>query len=285
MSLNNITIRQRLGLGFGTMSVLLILLAAVAWGVAHTLNQATDTVIAEAVQTMKAQGVSTAIDGIYLNMWNLVGHKQMAEKQEYKARIDQLRETYKKSMEELKAVTQTETGRELLAKVDAAIAAARDINLRVVDLALHGQNDAAMELFLQEGMPSREKLAATVDQLLSWGTKRIKDVEGAAETAYGEIRWLLGLGTVLGLTIAVLLWGLISRSITIPLAEAIRFTTQQLAHGDFSHDLPEAFKARRDEIGALARAFQTMNASLRGLLGNLRHRIVRSQRPDRPERP
>ena len=269
MSLNNITIRQRLGLGFGTMSVLLILLAAIAWGVAHTLNQATDTVIVEAVQALKARGVSTAIDGIYLNMWNLVGHKDIAEKQKYQARIDTLREAYKKSMEELKAIIQTETGQELLTKVNAAIAAARDINLRVVDLALHGQNDAAMELFLREGMPSREKLAATVDQLLSWGTKRIKDVEASAETAYAEIRWLLGLGAALGLTIAVLLWRVISRSITIPLAEAIRFTTQQLAHGDFSHDLPAAFHTRRDEIGALARAFQTMNDSLRGLLGNL----------------
>jgi methyl-accepting chemotaxis protein len=269
MSLNNMTIGRRLGLGFGTMSVLLMLVATVAWGVANTLNQATDTVIAEAEQALKARGVSTAIDGIYLNMWNLVAHKTMAEKQEYQARIDTLREAYKKSMAELKTMIQTEAGQELLANVNAAIAAARDTNLRVVELALKGHDEAAMELFLREGIPSREKLEATVNKLLAWGTKRIKDAEDSAETANDSIRWLLGLGTALGLTMAVLLWWVISRSITIPLAEAIRFTTQQLAQGDFSRDLPETFQQRRDEIGDLARAFQTMNGSLRGLLRNL----------------
>ena len=269
MSLNHFSIGRRLGLGFGAMSVLLLLLTAVAWGVAHTLNQAGDTVIAEAGQALQARGVSTAIDGIYLNMWNLVAHQDLADKQDYKGRIDTLREAYKKAMEELKAAIPDEAGQALLGKVNDAIAAARDTNLRVADLALHGQNDAAMDLFLREGMPSREKLAVTVDQLLAWGAKRIHDAEQSAETAYSSIRWLLGLGTVLGLTIAVLLWRVISRSITVPLAEAIRFTTQQLARGDFSGDLPEAFQQRQDEIGELARAVQTMSGSLRGLLRNL----------------
>ena len=269
MSLNNLSIGRRLGLGFGTITLLLMLLAIVAWGVAHTLNQATATVIAEASQALKARGVSTAIDGIYLNMWNLVAHKSLTDKQEYQARIETLRDTYKKSMQELKTEIQTESGQELLANVDAAIAAARDANLRVVDLAVHGQDDAAMDLFLREGMPSRERLGATVDKFLSWGANRIRAVEDSAETAYGWIRWLLGVGTALGLMIAVLLWMGILRSITVPLAEAIRFTTQQLAQGDFSHNPPEIFNNRGDEIGGLARAFQTMLGNLRGLLRNL----------------
>ena len=269
MSLNNLSIGRRLGLGFGTMTFLLMLLAATAWGVAYRLNQATGTVIAEASQALKARGVSTAIDGIYLNMWNLVAHKSLTDKQEYQARIETLRDTYKKSMQELKTEIQTESGQELLANVDAAIAAARDANLRVVDLAVHGQDDAAMDLFLREGMPSRERLGATVDKFLSWGANRIRAVEDSAETAYGWIRWLLGVGTALGLIIAVLLWMGILRSITVPLAEAIRFTTQQLAQGDFSHNPPEIFNNRGDEIGGLARAFQTMLGNLRGLLRNL----------------
>ena len=269
MSLNNLSIGRRLGLGFGTITLLLMLLAIVAWGVAHTLNQATATVIAEASQALKARGVSTAIDGIYLNMWNLVAHKDLTDKKEYQMRIETLRNTYKKSMQELKTAIQTEAGQELLASVDAAIVAARDTNLRVVDLAVHGQDDAAMDLFLREGMPNRERLGVAVDKLLSWSAKQIKIVEDSAEAAYGWIRWLLGVGTALGLTIAILLWMGILRSITVPLAEAIRFTTQQLAQGDFSHNPPEVFGNRGDEIGGLARAFQTMLGNLRGLLRNL----------------
>ncbi|NJM11174.1 MAG: hypothetical protein HC889_04105 [Synechococcaceae cyanobacterium SM1_2_3] len=123
MSLNNLTIGRRLGLGFGTMSVLLMLLAALAWGVAHTLNQSTSVVMAEADKALKARGVSAAIDGIYLNMWSLIANKDLTEKQKNIAQIAGLRESYKKSMEELKAAISSETGQALLANVDAAIAA------------------------------------------------------------------------------------------------------------------------------------------------------------------
>ena len=269
MSLNNLTIGRRLGLGFGTMSVLLMLLAALAWGVAHTLNQSTSVVMAEADKALKARGVSAAIDGIYLNMWSLIANKDLTEKQKNIAQIAGLRESYKKSMEELKAAISSETGQALLANVDAAIAAARDINLRVVDLALHGQDEVAMDLFLREGTLSRQKLEAMVGKFLSWGMKRIQEAEESAETAYDGICWLLGIGAALGLAIAALFGVVISRSITIPLADAIRFTTQQLAQGDFSHDPPETSKNRGDEIGDLAGAFQSMSGSLRGLLRNL----------------
>jgi methyl-accepting chemotaxis protein len=74
----------------------------------------------------------------------------------------------------------------------------------------------------------------------------------------------LALSTVLVVPLAFFL----SRSIVGAITDCVTFTGI-LAQGNFSNDVPEAFRVRGDEIGELARAYHTMVNNVRGLLKNI----------------
>ncbi len=77
----------------------------------------------------------------------------------------------------------------------------------------------------------------------------------------------VALAAVLGAVLASLF---ITQGIALPLAN-LADTAGQIAAGDLELD---AKVTREDEIGALARAFNSMTAQLRGLIGNLEQRVA-----------
>ena len=82
---------------------------------------------------------------------------------------------------------------------------------------------------------------------------------------FARYRLTLVLGTCVSLAIAWIVLLLSIRGVTRPLAYTIAHVNI-VAGGDLSSELPDAYLSRRDEIGTLARAMQTMSRSLRGLL-------------------
>ena len=86
----------------------------------------------------------------------------------------------------------------------------------------------------------------------------------------------VGIMTSIALTVAVLvvftaiLSVFVSRNLSIPLA-AITGNAHSLAQGQFNYAIPAKIEARKDEIGQLARAFISMSASVRGVIGSLAH--------------
>ena len=116
MNLANMRLGKRLALGFGILTAFTLGIAVMAWWGNRSVNLALDNALGEADKMRLAQEVSSLVDNINMNIWNIAGNKDQAKKQEYKAEIGKLRESYKKRMEELKAGVQTGTGKELLRK-------------------------------------------------------------------------------------------------------------------------------------------------------------------------
>ncbi len=79
--------------------------------------------------------------------------------------------------------------------------------------------------------------------------------------------------TLIIATSALLLLGLagawyIGVQISVPIVSATAFS-RVMGSGDFSHDVPAVFLARKDEIGQLAHAFDEMTHNFRGLIGTV----------------
>ena len=75
------------------------------------------------------------------------------------------------------------------------------------------------------------------------------------------VAWVLPLSAV----IAFGIFFFITRSITRPIQDCVGLTGL-LAQGDFSQEVPELFRQRKDELGDLARAFHVMVGNTRNLL-------------------
>jgi signal transduction histidine kinase len=91
----------------------------------------------------------------------------------------------------------------------------------------------------------------------------------ALQAIYTTLVVNIGVAIIAAL-IAVVVGLLISRDIAASLANLSR-TATRIADGDL--DLTTSIR-RSDEIGALAQAFDSMTTQLRGLIGNLEHRVV-----------
>lgn len=73
-----------------------------------------------------------------------------------------------------------------------------------------------------------------------------------------------------GLVLVMLAFGLpilffIVRRITVPLV-AVTHRLQIMANGDYSKEIDQAFLARKDEFGEMAKAFDTLNRNMRAML-------------------
>ncbi|MEI8373566.1 MAG: methyl-accepting chemotaxis protein [Planctomycetota bacterium] len=266
--LKNLTIGKRLALGFGALATMLLLLSVTAWWQTTAINQNMDTALAQAAKMVKIKDIDASLDTLYLEMWGLVAAKDVAAKQAYKAAIDRKRKEYAKELEELKAAAGHQEDKDLLAKLEEALASARDLNQRVANMALkaQGQDAAALELFATEGAKvMADKIDPAINALITYREKRIQQTDDAAEAAFARAQWTLGIGTSLAMVLAALFSVVATRSIVLPIKDCVGFTGL-LAQGDFSKEVPEVLRKRGDEMGDLARAFHTMAGNTRELL-------------------
>ncbi len=83
--------------------------------------------------------------------------------------------------------------------------------------------------------------------------------------AANDVRNLIFVIVVIALLVAFVLYLLFARSITVPLAKGVAFA-QTVAAGDFTHQLDVS---QRDEVGALAKALNSMSKKLSEMVGTI----------------
>jgi methyl-accepting chemotaxis protein len=271
IKMSDLKIGNRLVAGFGVLTALLLLLAATSWWEMGNLNHSIDRVIDEATKRAKIREVDSTLDSLYLEMWALLTSRDGAAKQAHKTAVDAKRENYKRLIGELKAVSFSPESKATLARLEEALAGARDLNLRVTEMALKAQgvDSAALDLFTNLGAKNMaEKIDPAVEAIITYREGRIKAVNDDADAAYLRAKWMLGIGSLVALGLVAILATVITRSIVRPVQDCVGLTGL-LAQGDFSKDVPEVLRQRGDEMGDLARAFHTLVHNTRDLLKNL----------------
>jgi methyl-accepting chemotaxis protein len=264
----DVKIGKRLLIGFGILLILVLGGNGFSlWG-NNTFNLALDKAILYSDKLELAYQMGSNVDGIYLHVVELTMAKNTAQIEEMQAEIDVHRSEYKQEMDELKAAATNDTDRQLLATIEDALAAAKDVNNEIISLSLAGKNTQAQTLYMEKALPARDKIDQELIAYKEYRHQRMNTIDQeAAALLVTLLTWTLVIA-VISLALALVISLLMGRSITTPINACVQFT-EQLARGDFSQDPPQAFKNRRDEMGDLARAFQTMVGNVRNLLGGI----------------
>jgi methyl-accepting chemotaxis protein len=179
--------------------------------------------------------------------------------------MEALRAAYKKTFDELKARTDSDTTRQMLAKIEEAVSSAKDANNRVLELGLAGKETEAVAILALEGRTGYKKIDAAIDELVATQEKALKDATEAAGLLIVRVRVAIGIAAGLSVLLAIIFGVIITRSISQPIAVGVRLL-ERISQGDLTQDVPEALRARKDEAGDLARALATVTGSLRRLL-------------------
>ncbi|ABM96912.1 methyl-accepting chemotaxis protein [Methylibium petroleiphilum] len=160
----------------------------------------------------------------------------------------------------------TARDRELLAKIEEVEQRYGPVALAIVDMALHGRNQDAIEKMNAECRPLLAELLKAASSYIQYSAERSDAAAKAAEAAVAQDRLVLTLASVAAAAGAIFLGWMLSRSITSPLRRAVALA-EAVASGDLTTRIDVD---RQDETGQLLAALRRMNESLADMVSRVR---------------
>ncbi|SHJ38560.1 methyl-accepting chemotaxis protein [Propionispora hippei] len=174
-----------------------------------------------------------------------------------------------KQMEEsklkFKKSLRTEAGQELFKQLEAEQVRYKPIYDRILELALSGQTDRALQVMDGEGIQLAKEINDTINKLaeLKVKTGRERSEDNSAQTS-ATIKVML-LVIAIGIAVAIGLGIAISRMISRPLNTLVA-ASEKIAGGDLNVAISIDSK---DEVGVLAGAFRKMTDNINHVLTNI----------------
>jgi methyl-accepting chemotaxis protein len=155
----------------------------------------------------------------------------------------------------------------LVTEIEPAIAAYRNEGLSPAkDALLAGKTEDAIALYKTKISPLAPKFFDPLGKLMDLQVAMSKEDIGNAGKANTSATTVIVLISLVALILAGLLALLISRSVTRPISEAVEFA-RTVADGDLTARIAHE---SHDELGALVKALETMQASLARVVRNVR---------------
>ena len=263
----SLRIGTRLSLAFGAVIAMMLCIVAVALlrmtSLSYTVHHIVDE---EWAKTDAANTLSTIA---------LANTRRMAqmlisspdESQKLRQEIVAERERFVQAFKHLQDTVQLPEARSLLNKAEQARQEYIQAQARFYEFKDAGRNEAAAQELKTGVLVSLEQVQQQVDALAALEKKVAMEAGQQAMNDAATARWLMtGIGLaalVLGIAMA---WRITS-SITLPLAQAVRLA-RSVAAGNLNNEI---IVQSSDETGQLLQALQEMNASLSGIVAEVRN--------------
>ena len=265
MSFANLKVSTRLGVGFGCMFLLVVLLIGMGLGRLASLDDAQQDIVRKNWARAEAAGLlaSASRSGAERAMGLLVGPEAAAAG----ASLQAERKGAEDALAAIGSSELTDAEKSLAGQLRQAYSAYETAVGKVVaGLQQPGGREAAGQAMLGEAMPALATLQGHATALASLekrlAEERIAEEEGRIATvrlemlALGVLALLVGAGFAVGLV----------RSIVVPLDEAI-YIAETVAAGDLSQDF---VTERGGEFGRLLAALGTMEDTLTDVVGRIK---------------
>ncbi|KAF0217437.1 MAG: methyl-accepting chemotaxis [Geobacteraceae bacterium] len=267
MRLNNLKIGTRLGLGFGLVLLLMVILTALGVTGMGKIQKTLQRIIEVNYEKIQQANIAAkSIDGIISSMQQMMLFKDNAARLEEKKQIEALRVTYREAMEKIVKLEENEEGKKAIADVEKAIEVAKKANNEIIELSLAGKADEAVSTFVKEAEPLDRKIGETLDALVKYNEGRIdKRYKEAVET-FANTRLTNFIIAGIALLFGALTAFLITRSITRPLSTALG-VSNRLAEGDLTATIEVN---STDETGQLLAAMKNMVEKLKDVVAEVK---------------
>ncbi len=268
MNLNNLRIATRLSIGFGAVLALLLVIVVIAYSRLSSTNAGLSQLLAYQQQAELTQAWSGKTQ---LNVARAVAVAKSSGQPEVQAYFDPLVKKTSAEITEiqqkLEAMITSPEAKELMgviAKKRGEYIAART---GVFDVIKQADYVAAEEQLKSKMLPAADAyLGAMANVQTLQDSLAEKDATGLDSGMRNASTALLVL-LVASLAVGALMAVVITRSVTVPLHEAVD-TARVIAASDLSQTVDSK---RKDELGDLLRALGQMQGALRGLVRQVRN--------------
>jgi methyl-accepting chemotaxis protein len=266
MNISNFRIKTRLNAGFGAFVAMMAIMIAVAVSSFASISADTAHMVEkdfageESAATIDAAARDDARNTLAL----FILEKEQRAKSY--ARIDANKKAVDAELAKLNKIVETTEEKAALARLQAARAAYMTSFLKVADMVEADSKDEAAAMMNGETVAKLEALLTETRTIVE---QQRKDVEKAAMAVKGDIDFsrnvMVGMG-VFGFLVSLWLAWALTRSIIVPLDEAVEVATS-VAAGDLTTRIePQG----SDETAQLLGALRDMNEALARTVGEVR---------------
>ncbi|NGZ87138.1 methyl-accepting chemotaxis protein [Duganella aceris] len=267
MNIANLKIGQRLTLAFSLTTVLLaVVVVTGALGLQATKNEIDVTVHDRYMKISLLNHVKDDVGQQARSLRDLLLASDAAEANREYAAIEQRSALIRDELEKLGGVLHQPEALRLFKQVGEARAAYAPLRDRMVAAIKAGDKEAATAQLLQQVRPAQNTYVEALDRLIAFQVDLMRTSGDAAErTASFSSKLMIGLGVAGSLMSLFTAW-FITRGIVGPIRHAVR-VARTVAGGDLSSSIQVRSS---DEIGQLSAALKEMNASLAGIVAEVR---------------
>ncbi|KAF0215074.1 MAG: methyl-accepting chemotaxis [Geobacteraceae bacterium] len=259
----NMKIGLRLGVGFGVVVTLMIVMGIFATTRLAELNKEIDRVVNDRwPKTVLANDINDNINVVARALRNTIILDDQSEVQKEMKRIVEARESNAKYLAELDKTVKSADGKALLKTIGEAQTNYLEAQAHVIKLIESGNKEQAGKELITRVRPVQSAYFKAVENLISFQGKLMDKagVEAAQnyKTSRNLIIGLLSLSFVLA---GIIAW-LVTRSITRPISQAVD-VSDRVAAGDMSLEIEVD---RRDETGRLLASMKEMIERIKALV-------------------
>ena len=264
--LKNFKIGTRLGLGFGVILVLLMIVGGDAIMEIRSLHRQIDLIVTD--RMVKTEQANSVIDDLNLiaralrNIYIDDNRENMAEELR---RIAEARQRMTAQLDEFNRTITSERGKDYL----RAVSAVRPEYIRhteaYMDFIRTEQFEAAKNLLLGEIRPVHNTYNDAIEALIQYQTYLANNEGQQAGLDAGRATTMIGILLVVALVLSIGLAILIIRSITGPVGKASTLA-ETMARGDFTAKLDID---QKDEIGVMATSLNSMVTQLSAMIRDI----------------
>jgi len=262
--LTNLKIGARLGLGFGLILALLMVVMGVGLNRMSVIGDNTKEIVEHYnMQERLAYDMAEQQHVVARLMRTIILESDPAEKKKYDGKLEDTRKTYDEAAAKLQGTLRSEESKALFAAVQAAREKVRPSNNKVLELSLkNGHDKEAAQVLIDEVQPLANALQKDIDDLVAFLKKAtVKRYDEAKAAESQATTYMVGI-SLAALVAGIVLALFITRSVTRPLA-AMGHVIETVAQGDLTQRVDIDSK---DELGELGRILNSTNEGLREMV-------------------
>ncbi len=261
--LKNLKIGVRLGLGFGVVLFLTVIILILGLYKMGQINDKLNRVVN--INNVKMDNANTAAKAILSISNNLRITNNDAAKIAQKDAIEANKKIYGDALAKLKQMEDTKDGIQAIKNVEDAVVPAKDANEKFMELYIANKTAEAGAVLMNESIPLTQKISDQFDKLIKYEQQRNLTRYEEAKQAYGNAELLMVIFGVAALIIGITISIVTSRLITVPLRDIIG-KVEELAGGNLRVSIDSG---RGDEIGSLSRSMGRMVQSFNQMINHI----------------
>jgi methyl-accepting chemotaxis protein len=265
--IKNLRVGARLGLCFGSLLLMTVIVAVVGYiGLERADQYMTDIVLDNNVKAELLQDMSEQVHIVSRVLRTVVLLHEGAEMEAQAGKIVAARDAYDRARATLEKLPASAEGKTLRDRIASARQAARAVNDQVLALARANKDAEALALLLNVAAPKVAVWQAALDDYIAFQRQETREAHEVAHAADIQAERILMAVTLLsiGLGAGTAWW--VARSITGPIRRAVD-AAGRIAQGDLSQEIRVESK---DETGALLEAMREMQRSLTHTVASVR---------------